>query len=146
MECCFVVLYRYRLLGNTIGVRSFPPSLARHAVVIAARPVVFFFHLPHLIRMYVDRFDHELCFKSFEACFRLQLHSSYALPAPNPAPRKVGHALRLKRRTEKTTPKPRPREDFMIRLERQRSHCRPTLSAYSNIYISTLFYNCALGW
>lgn len=56
------------------------------------------------------------------ACFKLELHSSYALPAPKPTPTKAGHALRLKRRTEKTTPKPRPREDLMMRLEKQRSH------------------------
>ena len=57
------------------------------------------------------------------AALRLELHSSYARPAPNPAPMNAGNALRLKSRTEKTTPKPRPRVDLMIRLERQRSHC-----------------------
>lgn len=66
--------------------------------------------------VYADRLS------SLEACFRLQLHSSYALPAPKPTPTQAGHALRLKRRTEKTTPKPRPREDLMSMLERQRSH------------------------
>jgi len=59
---------------------------------------------------------------SLAACFRLELHSSYARPAPKPTPTKAGHALRLKMRTEKTTPKPRPRVDLMRRLERQRSH------------------------
>lgn len=34
----------------------------------------------------------------------------------------AGHALRLNSSTEKTTPKPRPREDLIRRLERQRSH------------------------
>lgn len=60
--------------------------------------------------------------RSLEACFRLQLHSSYARPAPKPTPTQAGHALRLKSRTEKTTPNPRPREDLMSMLERQRSH------------------------
>lgn len=35
----------------------------------------------------------------------------------------AGHDLRLNNRTEKTTPKPRPRVDFIRRLERHRSHC-----------------------
>lgn len=56
------------------------------------------------------------------ACFRLKLHSSYARPAPKPTPTNAGHALLLNSKTEKTTPKPRPREDLMMRLERQRSH------------------------
>lgn len=65
------------------------------------------------------------CFlMSFAACLRFQLHSSYALPAPKPAPTNAGHALRLNRRTEKTTPKPRPSVDLMSRLDRQRSHCK----------------------
>lgn len=65
-----------------------------------------------------------LRFSSCDACFRLQLHSSYALPAPKPTPTNAGHALRRNRRTEKTTPNPRPRVDFMSMLEMQRSHCR----------------------
>lgn len=60
---------------------------------------------------------------SLAACFRLELHSSYARPAPNPAPTNAGHALRLNRSTEKTTPKPRPRDDLMMALDRQKSHC-----------------------
>ena len=60
---------------------------------------------------------------SLDACFRLELHSSYARPAPNPAPTNAGHARRLNKSTEKTTPKPRPREDLMMALERQKSHC-----------------------
>ena len=65
------------------------------------------------------------CFRiSRDACFRLQLHSSYARPAPKPTPTHAGHALRLKRRTEKTTPKPRPSVDLTARLERQRSHLK----------------------
>lgn len=46
----------------------------------------------------------------------------------------AGHDLRLNRRTEKTTPKPRPRVDFIKRLERHRSHCMRsirTLSAFA---------------
>lgn len=60
---------------------------------------------------------------SLAACLRLKLHSSYARPAPNPRPTMAGHDLRLNSRTEKTTPKPRPRVDFIRRLERHRSHC-----------------------
>jgi len=56
------------------------------------------------------------------ACLRLELHSSYARPPPNPRPTMAGHDLRLNSSTEKTTPKPRPRVDFIRRLERQRSH------------------------
>lgn len=59
---------------------------------------------------------------SLAACFRLELHSSYARPAPKPTPMNAGHALRLNRRTEKTTPKPRPRVDLTRRLDRQWSH------------------------
>jgi hypothetical protein len=50
------------------------------------------------------------------------LHSSYALPAPNPNPTIAGHARRLKRRTENTTPNERPRDERIKREERQRSH------------------------
>jgi hypothetical protein len=56
------------------------------------------------------------------ACFRAELHSSYARPAPKPAPTKAGHARRLNRRTEKTTPKPTPSVDLTMRFETQRSH------------------------
>lgn len=58
----------------------------------------------------------------FPALIKLELHSSYALPAPKPKPTKAGHARRLKMRTEKTTPKDRPRDERMRRDERQRSH------------------------
>lgn len=60
----------------------------------------------------------------FPALMKLELHSSYALPAPKPRPTKAGHARRLKMRTEKTTPKDRPRDERMRRDERQRSHYR----------------------
>lgn len=73
-------------------------------------------------------------FRSLAACLKLKLHSSYARPAPNPAPMKAGHALRLNRRTEKTTPNPRPRVDFTRRLERQRSHCEEL-----NVSVSCIF-------
>jgi hypothetical protein len=49
--------------------------------------------------------------------------SSHALPAPNPVPSKTGHALRLNRRTENMTPKPKPRPDRTSREEIARSHC-----------------------
>lgn len=49
-------------------------------------------------------------------------HSSHALPAPKPRPTKAGHARRLKRRTEKMTPKETPRPERMSIEERQRSH------------------------
>lgn len=49
--------------------------------------------------------------------------SSQALPAPKPSPTQAGHALRLKRRTEKTTPKERPRDERMRKEERAWSHC-----------------------
>lgn len=65
---------------------------------------------------------------SLAACFRLELHSSYARPAPKPTPMNAGHALRLNRRTEKTTPKPRPRVDLTRRLDRQWSHYKNKMS------------------
>lgn len=69
------------------------------------------------------------CFlMSLAACFRLKLHSSYARPAPKPTPTNAGHALRLNKRTEKTTPKPSPRVDLTRRLDRHRSHCTLTVS------------------
>lgn len=46
-------------------------------------------------------------------------HSSHALPAPNPNPAHTGHDLRLKRRTEKITPKDAPRVLRMRRVLRQ---------------------------
>jgi hypothetical protein len=49
--------------------------------------------------------------------------SSQARPAPKPRPTQAGQALRLNRRTEKTTPKERPREERMIMEEMARSHC-----------------------
>jgi len=49
-------------------------------------------------------------------------HSSHARPAPKPNPTYAGHARRLKRRTEKTMPKERPRPERMSMEERQRSH------------------------
>lgn len=39
--------------------------------------------------------------------------SSQARPAPTPNPTHAGHALRLNKRTEKTTPKDRPRVERM---------------------------------
>lgn len=48
--------------------------------------------------------------------------SSQALPAPNPNPTHAGHALRLNRRTEKTTPKERPMEERIRREDRAWSH------------------------
>lgn len=77
-----------------------------------------FRHAPTLCYHFV----YALFFRSRAACFRLKLHSSYARPAPKPAPMKAGHALRRNRITEKTTPKPRPMEDLTRRLDRQRSH------------------------
>jgi hypothetical protein len=55
-------------------------------------------------------------------------HSSQALPAPKPRPTHAGHALLLNRRTEKTMPKERPREERMAIEERQRSHCEGYVS------------------
>ncbi len=49
--------------------------------------------------------------------------SSQALPAPKPSPTQAGHALRLKRRTENTTPKERPRDERMRKEEMAWSHC-----------------------
>lgn len=51
-------------------------------------------------------------------------HCSQALPAPNPRPTHAGQALLLNNKTEKTTPKDRPREERMTMEERQRSHCK----------------------
>ena len=48
--------------------------------------------------------------------------SSKALPAPNPSPTHAGHALRLNNRTEKTTPKDRPRDERMRKEEIAWSH------------------------
>jgi len=59
---------------------------------------------------------------SFPVRKNAPLHSSYARPAPNPAPTKTGHALLLNSSTEKTTPKPTPREDRTRSEDRQRSH------------------------
>jgi len=50
------------------------------------------------------------------------LHSSYALPVPNPRPTHAGHVRRLKRSTEKTTPNPRPSEERTSSEDKQRSH------------------------
>jgi hypothetical protein len=52
----------------------------------------------------------------------IQSASSQARPAPKPRPTQAGQARRLNRRTEKTTPKDRPREDLMIIEEMARSH------------------------
>ena len=49
--------------------------------------------------------------------------SSHALPAPNPNPTQAGHARRLKSKTEKMTPKERPRVERMTREEMAWSHC-----------------------
>ena len=65
---------------------------------------------------------------SLAACFRLKLHSSYARPAPKPTPTNAGHALRLNRSTENTTPKPSPRVDLTSRFDRHRSHCTVCIS------------------
>jgi hypothetical protein len=50
--------------------------------------------------------------------------SSQARPAPKPRPTHAGQALRLNSRTEKTTPKDRPRDDLIIMEEMARSHYR----------------------
>lgn len=60
-------------------------------------------------------------------------HSSHALPAPKPRPTNAGHARRLKRRTEKTTPNETPRPERMSIEERQRSHCHRVLATLSKI-------------
>ena len=52
----------------------------------------------------------------------IQSASSHALPAPKPRPTQAGQALLLKRRTEKTTPKERPRVERMSMDEIARSH------------------------
>lgn len=54
--------------------------------------------------------------------------SSHALPAPKPVPNHTGHALRLKRRTEKMTPKEKPRPDRITILDKARSHCYHSVS------------------
>lgn len=56
-------------------------------------------------------------------CSDIQSASSHALPAPMPRPTQAGHALLLKRRTEKTTPKERPMVERMSMDEIARSHC-----------------------
>lgn len=48
--------------------------------------------------------------------------SSQALPAPKPNPTQAGHALRLNRRTEKTTPKESPKVDRIRREDIVWSH------------------------
>ena len=48
--------------------------------------------------------------------------SSKALPPPKPSPTQAGHALRLNSRTEKTTPKDRPRVERMRKEEIAWSH------------------------
>lgn len=89
---------------------------------------------PFFVHAYIFFFDarrvcghpittvYELFLRSRAACFRLKLHSSYARPAPKPAPMKAGQALRRNRMTEKTTPNPRPMLDLTRRFDRQRSH------------------------
>lgn len=52
----------------------------------------------------------------------IQSASSYARPAPKPRPTQAGQALRLKRRTERTTPNPRPIDERTIKDEMARSH------------------------
>lgn len=79
--------------------------------------------VPSLSTLYRVSIIHACFLMSRAACLRLELHSSYARPPPNPRPTMAGHDLRLNSSTEKTTPKPRPRVDFIRRLERQRSHC-----------------------
>jgi len=49
-------------------------------------------------------------------------HSSQALPAPNPRPTQAGHALRLKSRTENTTPNDSPKDERIRKDERHWSH------------------------
>lgn len=81
----------------------------------------------HSVIVLIPSMPHDLDWP-FPVRIKLELHSSYALPAPKPKPTNAGHARRLKRRTEKTTPKERPREERMRRDERQRSHCSRQVS------------------
>lgn len=64
----------------------------------------------------------------------IQSASSQARPAPKPRPTQAGQARRLKRRTEKTTPKERPREDLMIMEEMARSHCRIAVQTLAEVF------------
>lgn len=97
---------------------SFPLSRARRNLPITSR------HIPPISpnQMLVPNSHDENLFAP-SPLTKLPLHSSYALPAPKPAPTKAGHARRLNRRTEKTTPKPTPILERTRREERQRSHC-----------------------
>lgn len=63
--------------------------------------------------------------------------SSQARPAPKPRPTHAGQALRLNRRTEKTTPKERPREDLMITEEMARSHYVSRIKGLAHVVEST---------
>lgn len=62
------------------------------------------------------------CTSKFLERGNIQSASSYARPAPKPRPTQAGQALRLKSRTERTTPKPRPMEERTIKDEMARSH------------------------
>ena len=78
-----------------------------------------------------------VCFlRSLAACFKLQLHSSYARPEPNPSPTNAGHALRLNNNTEKTMPKPRPMVDLTRRFDKHRSHCESSVRTLHGPYAS----------
>ncbi|KAF4636308.1 hypothetical protein G7Y89_g1788 [Cudoniella acicularis] len=92
------------------------PSLSRHHVIPSSYPL---YH-----QQPFNRYPYGLVTltPSLFVLRKLPLHSSYARPAPKPKPTKAGHALRLNSRTEKTTPKERPREERIRREERQRSH------------------------
>ncbi|KAL8759591.1 MAG: hypothetical protein Q9184_003574 [Pyrenodesmia sp. 2 TL-2023] len=73
-----------------------------------------------------------------DSVLRVPSASSQALPAPKPSPTHAGHALRLNKRTEKTTPNERPREERIRKDDIAWSHCdtpRETQPVLRNILL-----------
>jgi hypothetical protein len=123
--CRKVIVVRPSYLYSPVArsSKSIPGHLSRD---FCFKSTTFPLSLPHSRTLRRNLWYHQISYDRpglpFAPRLKAPSHSSHARPAPNPRPTHAGHALRLKRRTEKTTPKDNPSEDLIRREERQWSH------------------------
>lgn len=118
---------KWPMIEDTFDAQLFPSILLVQFIIHQTHvPLIMSCHLRTSAQQTGTSTFYALAFRA--VLTKLELHSSYDLPAPKPNPTKAGHARRLKRRTEKTTPNPRPREERISIDERQRSHYRCIVS------------------
>ena len=108
------------LLNAAVNTKSQPPALASSSAHVPCRQSL----LCSTSSYFPNRpIENSAPRKEMGEVRNLPSASSQARPAPKPSPTNAGHALRLNSRTEKMTPKERPREDRTRKDEIAWSHC-----------------------